>query len=153
MLKNISETISIEGSYSLTTDSSATWKNLIDPEVLGFCIRGCDEVVRLGDGKYSACFTFGIGPFKKTVSADLQIHEIDPPDSYQLQASLETKKWGKAGGIAKVTLVDTDIGCDLCYQADIRVSGWFDTFSASVIRRAANKALDSFFERFKTICN
>ncbi len=152
MAKQSSEAVSIAGSYSLHTSASETWQNLIKPDVLGFCIRGCDEVVAHGDGNYSARFTFGIGPIKKTVSANLTIGEIDPPDRYQLHARLETRKIGEAGGVANVSLVETVTGCDLSYQAEIEVSGWFDTFSDSIIRGAAHKALDAFFERFVTIC-
>jgi len=151
MMHKDTSVIQLVGEYPLETDAETTWAQLIKPEVLGACIKGCDEVVLCDKGQYSARFTFGFGPLKKTITADLRIDELDPPTHYVLVAMLETRKLGNAGGQANVTLTPAKTGCVLQYSADVEVSGWFNTFSDSVIRAAAGRTLGVFFERFATL--
>jgi len=143
--------IQLSGEYVLETTAEETWAYLIQPKILSACIKGCEEVILHGEGRYSAHFSFGFGPFKRTIAADLRVEEIAPPEQYLLVAELQTRKFGSAGGRAEVILVNNSDGCTLKYQADVAVTGWFDSFNEAVIRSAAGKTLAVFFDRFARI--
>ncbi len=135
----------------METNAAETWAYLVQPEILSNCIKGCDEVILHEKGRYSAHFTFGFGPFKRTIAADLRVEEVSPPELYLLIVELETRKFGNASGRAEVALVPNDNGCSLNYRANVEVTGWFDSFGEAVVRSAAGKTLGVFFDRFAKI--
>lgn len=146
--KNNPSGVTLTGEYQLPLDTEATWIRLNQPDVLQYCIRGCDEVIRHRSGNYTARFSFGFGPLKKNIDARLEVQDIAPPARYRLVAGLRTRRLGDASGTAAVTLTPLPQGCTLQYVADVSVSGWFSRFGDEVVEAAAARAMKLFFDRF-----
>ena len=143
--------VKLRGEYHLPLDTETTWERLNQPAVLQYCIKGCDEVIEHERGSYTARFVFGFGPLKKNIDAQLTVEDISPPDRYQLVAGLRTRRLGHASGVASVTLISGEGGCQLQYVADVEVSGWFAKFGNDVVEAAAARAMQRFFDRFVTL--
>ncbi len=133
----------------LSVSPEQVWLAMKTPEVLQYCIKGCDRVIQVDEYHYTATFRFGWGPVKKEISAQLEIEDVDPPGKYRLDAGLETRRMGKAGGVAHVSLHDENGGCRLNYQAEVSTTGWFAGFNDMILAAAADRAMKIFFERLE----
>lgn len=141
----------VSGSHILPSSPERIWLALNDPEVLTYCIKGCQKVSVDDLGEYHAEFGINIGPVSKKLTARLQVEETAPPARYTLFSVLKTRRLGKASGKAVVHLNPFEMGTRLEYDADIIVDGWFAVFGEDALCAAAGRYMELFFERFVTV--
>ena len=93
----------LTGSYKIPTDKQTVWNALNDPEILEKCIPGCEEFKKNSDTSFTATATNKIGPFNASFTGDVELQDLDPPNSYKLVGQGNSPV-GFASGEAKVTL-------------------------------------------------
>lgn len=144
-------TTRVSGSHTLPSSPELIWSALNDPEVLTYCIKGCQRVHIDNNGEYHAEFGVSIGPVSKKLIARLRVEETAPPARYTLFSVLKTRRLGQASGKAAVVLSPLEVGTKLEYDADIIVDGWFAVLGEDALRAAAGRYMELFFERFVTV--
>ncbi|WP_145597330.1 SRPBCC family protein [Candidatus Pelagibacter sp. FZCC0015] len=140
----------LTGSYKINLEKQKVWDALNDPEILKQAIPGCEEFNKKSDTEFSAKATNKIGPFNATFSGDIELKDLNPPNSYKISGSGNSLV-GFASGEAKVKLEDTDKGTNLIYSVEAQVGGKIAQVGSRLIDMTAKKMADIFFGKFSEL--
>ena len=95
----------MQGSRQLAVTQQQAWEALNDPEVLKVCIPGCDSIEATGEGAYALTNAIKVGPVSAKFKGNLQLTDIQAPDSYTINFEGNGGAAGFGKGSAKVTLL------------------------------------------------
>ena len=137
----------LSGSYQINLEKQKVWEALNDPEILQKTIPGCEEFIKKSETEFTATATNKIGPFNASFTGDIELKEINAPNSYIIEGSGNSPV-GFASGSAKVTLEDSDEGTKLSYSVEANVGGKIAQVGSRLIDMTAKKMADIFFGKF-----
>ena len=140
----------LTGSYQINLEKQKVWEALNDPEILKQAIPGCEEFEKKSDIEFKATATNKIGPFNASFKGDIELKEIDPPNSYKIIGSGNSPV-GFASGEAEVKLEDNDGGTKLIYSVEANVGGKIAQIGSRLIDMTAKKMTDVFFGKFSEL--
>ena len=134
----------LKGSYLINLNKNKVWKALNNPEILKQAIPGCDEFTKNSDTEFTAKATNKIGPFNASFTGDIELSDLNPPNSYKIIGSGNSPV-GFASGEAIVQLEDHENGTNLIYEVEANVGGKIAQVGSRVIDMTAKKMADIFF--------
>ena len=137
----------LTGSYKIPTDKQTVWNALNDPQILQKCIPGCEEFKKNSDTSFTATATNKIGPFNASFTGDVELQDLDPPNSYKLVGQGNSPV-GFASGEAKVNLSEDGGFTILTYDVEANVGGKIAQVGSRLIDMTAKKMADIFFGQF-----
>ena len=140
----------LSGSYQINLSKEKVWEALNDPEILKKSIPGCEEFKKNSDTEFTATATNKIGPFNATFTGDIELKDLNPPNSYKISGSGNSPV-GFASGEASVTLEDHEGGTKLTYTVDANVGGKIAQVGSRLIDMTAKKMADIFFGKFSEL--
>lgn len=140
----------LSGSYQIKLEKQKVWEALNDPEILKKSIPGCEEFTKNSDTKFTATATNKIGPFNASFTGNIELKEIDAPNSYVIEGSGNSPV-GFASGSAKVSLENSDGGTKLSYTVEANVGGKIAQVGSRLIDMTAKKMSDIFFGKFSKL--
>tara|TARA_B100001059_G_C17560143_1_gene439657 strand:- start:144 stop:725 length:582 start_codon:yes stop_codon:yes gene_type:complete len=140
----------LSGSYQINLKKQKVWEALNDPEVLKKAIPGCEEFTKNSDTEFAAKATNKIGPFNATFTGDIELGDLDPPNSYKISGSGNSPV-GFASGEATVKLEDFENGTKLIYEVEANVGGKIAQVGSRLIDMTAKKMADIFFGKFSKL--
>ena len=140
----------LSGSYQIKLEKQKVWEALNNPEILKQSIPGCEEFTKNSDTEFTATATNKIGPFNASFTGDIELKEINAPNSYIIEGSGNSPV-GFASGSAKVTLEDSDEGTKLSYSVEANVGGKIAQVGSRLIDMTAKKMADIFFGTFSEL--
>tara|TARA_Y100001970_G_scaffold209841_1_gene255876 strand:- start:3675 stop:4247 length:573 start_codon:yes stop_codon:yes gene_type:complete len=140
----------LSGSYQINLDKKKVWEALNDPDILKQSIPGCDEFVKNSDTNFSAKATNKIGPFNASFAGDIELQDLNPPNSYKITGS-GSSPVGFAQGEADVKLEDNEGGTKLIYSVNAQVGGKIAQVGSRLIDMTAKKMADIFFGKFSEL--
>ncbi|MCI4661951.1 MAG: carbon monoxide dehydrogenase subunit G [Neomegalonema sp.] len=138
----------LKGSRVIKADRATVWAALNDPEVLKQAVPGCQEMAKTSDTSFEATVKQKVGPVSATFKGEVELSEINAPQSYRISGSGKGGPAGHASGGAFVTLSDHEDGTLLEYDVEAKVGGKIAQLGARLIDGFAKKMADQFFERF-----
>ena len=74
----------LSGSYQINLEKQKVWEALNDAEILRKSIPGCEKFIKNSDTNFTATATNKIGPFNATFTGDIELKDLNPPDSYKI---------------------------------------------------------------------
>jgi hypothetical protein len=140
----------LSGSYQINLEKQKVWESLNDPEILKQAIPGCEEFIKNSDTEFTAKATNKIGPFNASFTGDIELGELDPPNSYKISGSGNSLV-GFASGEATVKLEDHENGTKLIYEVEANVGGKIAQVGSRLIDMTAKKMADIFFGKFSEL--
>ena len=140
----------LSGSYQINLEKQKVWEALNDPEILKQAIPGCEEFIKNSDTEFTAKATNKIGPFNASFTGDIELGDLDPPNSYKISGSGDSPV-GFASGEATVKLEDHENGTKLVYEVHANVGGKIAQVGSRLIDMTAKKMADIFFGRFSKL--
>ena len=140
----------LSGSYQINLSKQKVWEALNDPEILKKAIPGCEEFKKNSDTEFTATATNKIGPFNASFTGDIELTDLDPPNSYKITGSGNSPV-GFASGEAKVKLEDNEKGTNLIYEVEANVGGKIAQVGSRLIDMTAKKMADIFFGKFSEL--
>ena len=140
----------LSGSYQIKLEKQKVWDALNNPEILKQSIPGCEEFKKNSDVEFTATATNKIGPFNATFTGDIELRDLNPPNSYKISGSGNSPV-GFASGEASVTLEDNEGGTKLTYTVDANVGGKIAQVGSRLIDMTAKKMADIFFGKFSEL--
>lgn len=144
--------MTMHGEVTLPADRQTVWEKLNDPEVLKQCIPGCQSLEKTGDNAFSATAKIKVGPVSATFKGNVELTDLDPPNSYRIVGQGEGGIAGFAKGGAKVNLADApEGGTLLSYDVEANVGGKIAQLGGRLIDGVAKKNADQFFAKFAEI--
>jgi len=140
----------LSGSYQINLEKQKVWEALNDPEILKKSIPGCEEFKKNSETEFTATATNKIGPFNASFTGDIELKDLNPPNSYKITGSGNSPV-GFANGEATVTLEDFDGGTKLNYVVEANVGGKIAQVGSRLIDMTAKKMADIFFGKFSEL--
>ena len=140
----------LTGSYQINADQQKVWKALNDPEILKQAIPGCEEFKKNSDTEFTATATNKIGPFNASFTGDIELKDLNPPNSYKIVGSGDSMV-GFASGEAEVELETVDGQTKLTYSVEANVGGKIAQVGSRLIDITAKKMADIFFKKFSDL--
>ena len=138
------------GSYQINLKKQKVWDALNDSEILKKAIPGCEEFKKNSDTEFTATATNKIGPFNATFTGDVELKDLNPPNSYKISGSGNSPV-GFASGEASVNLEDHENGTKLTYIVEANVGGKIAQVGSRLIDMTAKKMADIFFGKFSEL--
>ena len=102
------------------------------------------------DGEFTATATNKIGPFNATFTGDIELKDLNPPNSYKISGSGNSPV-GFASGEATVSLQVHEGGTKLTYKVEANVGGKIAQVGSRLIDMTAKKMADIFFGKFSEL--
>lgn len=136
------------GRYVIPAEVDAVWAALNDPEILKYCIPGCEELEKTGATDFAAVATLKIGPVKARFRGKVTLSDLDPPHRCHLAGEGQGGVAGFAKGGADVYLTPDGTSTVLTYTAKASVGGKLAQIGQRLIDGAAKQIADDFFARF-----
>ena len=140
----------LSGSYQINLEKQKVWEALNNPEILKQSIPGCEEFKKNSETEFIATATNKIGPFNASFTGDIELKEINAPNSYVIEGSGNSAV-GFASGSAKVSLEDFEDGTKLVYEVEANVGGKIAQVGSRLIDMTAKKITDIFFKKFSQL--
>ena len=140
----------LSGSYQINLEKQKVWEALNDTEILKKTIPGCEEFKKNSETTFTATATNKIGPFNASFTGDIELKDLDPPNSYKITGSGNSPV-GFATGEAFVALEDYDGGTKLIYTVEANVGGKIAQVGSRLIDMTAKKMADIFFGKFSEL--
>jgi len=124
---------------------------LNDADVLRRAIPGCESLERVSETQFEATVAAKIGPVRAKFTGNVQLSDLDPPESYTISGEGKGGAAGFAKGGARVTLTEEDGGTRLDYAVDAQVGGKLAQVGARLIEGSTRKLAGEFFSAFETV--
>ena len=77
----------LSGSYQINLSKEKVWEALNDPEILKQAIPGCEEFTKNSETEFTATATNKIGPFNASFTGDIELTDLETPNSYKINGS------------------------------------------------------------------
>jgi len=140
----------LSGSYQINLEKQKVWEALNDPEILKQAIPGCEEFVKNSETEFTTKATNKIGPFNASFTGDIELEDLNPPNSYKISGSGNSPV-GFASGEATVKLENYENGTKLIYEVQANVGGKIAQVGSRLIDMTAKKMADIFFGKFSKL--
>ena len=140
----------LSGSYQIKLEKQKVWDALNNPEILKQSIPGCEEFKKNSNTEFTATATNKIGPFNASFTGEIEIKNIDAPNSYTIEGSGNSPV-GFASGSANVKLENSNGGTKLIYEVNANVGGKIAQVGSRLIDMTAKKMADIFFGKFSDL--
>ena len=128
----------LSGSYQINLEKQKVWEALNNPEILKQSIPGCEEFKKNSNTEFTATATNKIGPFNASFTGEIEIKNVDAPNSYTIEGSGNSPV-GFASGSAKVKLENSNGGTKLIYEVNANVGGKIAQVGSRLIDMTAKK--------------
>ena len=134
----------ITDTHSFDATPEEVWAVLMDPNAIQACLRGCRELRPLGDNRYHADISIGVGAVSGTFSATVTLSDQSPPNSYRISVDA-TGKPGFARGSADVLLNRVASGTEVEVKASAEVGGLIARVGQRLVEGVARMTIAGFF--------
>jgi carbon monoxide dehydrogenase subunit G len=134
----------ISDTHNFAAPPEEVWAVLMDPDAIKACLRGCRELRPIGDDRYHADITIGVGAVSGIFSALVELSDQSPPDSYRISVHA-TGKPGFAHGTANVLLKRVDSGTEVEVNASAEVGGLIARVGQLLSEGVARMTIAGFF--------
>ncbi|HMN22793.1 MAG TPA: molybdopterin-dependent oxidoreductase, partial [Ottowia sp.] len=140
------KSLAAQGEVRLPAPPEAVFRVLLDPVALAKVIPGCNALEQVGENRYRADVTVGVGMIKARYAAEVALSELDPPRSLRLAGS-GLSAVGSASGSGLVMLEPDGDGTLLRYDYAADVSGKVAAVGSRMLEGAAKIVLNQLFEQ------
>ena len=136
------------GERRIPAPRQIVWDALNNVDVLKASIPGCESLEKTSDTQMKATAGIKLGPISAKFSGNVQLSDIDPPNSYTIGGEGQGGVAGFAKGGAKLFLTDDCADTLLRYEVNAQVGGKIAQLGARLIDATAKQMADAFFDRF-----
>jgi len=138
----------INGEFTIPAPRERVFEALNDPDVLARCIPGCEALERVSESIFQARMRAKIGPVKASFDTEIELCDVNPPESYTISGQGKGGPAGFGKGSAHVTLEDQGERTVLRYDAALQVGGKLAQIGSRLVGGTARKIANDFFSRF-----
>ncbi|NOX49700.1 MAG: carbon monoxide dehydrogenase subunit G [Gammaproteobacteria bacterium] len=136
------------GEYRIAASREEVWQALNDPEILGACIPGCQDITLIDSEHFDVKVKAKVGPVSATFQAALSLQDLKPPQSYVIAGNVKGGAAGFGKGSAMVTLEEDGAETLLRYSVKANIGGKLAQVGSRLIDAAMRKMADEFFSAF-----
>jgi len=138
------------GEYRIPAPREKVWAALNDPETLRAALPGCESLEKVSETQFVATVVAKVGPVKAKFNGNVELTNLNPPESYTIAGEGKGGAAGFAKGSADVRLAEEGAETTvLAYTARADVGGKLAQLGSRLIDGTAKKMADEFFENFR----
>ena len=141
----------IEEKFSVNSPIRKLWDSLLDPQIIGSCIPGCETVEPINDREYDSVIKAKVGFIKVRFKIKTVIEEIVPCRFIRTVAEGNEQK--KLGHFKQKTEINfnelSENETELSYRSDVSIVGKLATFGDRILRAKAKEVGKQFAEAVK----
>lgn len=134
------------GSKILPVQRELLWESLHDAQLLAECISGCESLDWRDDSSLEGQIIAKVGPVKAQFDIEMTISDAVPMDSYTISGEAKSKAQGFANGEVDIRIDDVEDGCELFYDARLRMGGKIAQVGSRLLVGTARKFVNGFFD-------
>ncbi|TRW98270.1 carbon monoxide dehydrogenase subunit G [Paracoccus sp. M683] len=138
------------GEFRISAPRDVVWQALNSPDALRACIPGCEALEKTSDNGFSATVMQKIGPVKARFNGEVQLENINAPESYTIRGEGKGGVAGFAKGGADVRLAEDGGDTVLTYTVNAQIGGKLAALGSRLIESTSKKLAAKFFENFQT---
>lgn len=139
----------LSDSKTINADRATVYAALLDPEVLAACVPGCQEMSGSPEEGFEATVVQKVGPVKATFKGEVELSDMQAPESLTLTGAGKGGAAGFAKGGASVRLEEDGDKTILHYDVEAKVGGKLAQLGSRIIDGFAKKMADQFFTKFQ----
>jgi len=139
------------GQQLINAPRETVYAALNDPDVLKQCIPGCEELNKTSDTQMDATVSIKVGPVKARFKGEVELSNLNPPESYTLTGEGKGGAAGFAKGVVDVKLEEQGAQTLLDYAVKADIGGKLAQLGGRLIDSTAKKLSGEFFEKFGEI--
>lgn len=141
----------IEEKFSVKSPVQKVWNSLLDPEIVGHCIPGCETVEPVNDKEYNSIIKAKVGFITARFKVRTVIEETVP---YRLiRTAGEGNELRKLGHFRQKTIINfTELSeneTEVSYSSDVSIVGKLATFGDRILRAKARELGKEFVDAVK----
>ena len=141
----------VEEKFSVKSPIRKLWDSLLDPEIIGRCIPGCEKVEPINDKEYDSIIKAKVGFIAVRFKIRTVIVEMIP---YSLIRTVgEGNELRKLGHFKQKTCINfnplSENETELAYQSEISIVGKLATFGDRILRAKAKQVGREFADAVK----
>lgn len=141
----------IEEKFSVKAPIQKSWDALLDPEIIGPCIPGCEKVETINDKTYDSIIKAKVGFIAVRFKVRTVIEEIVP---YSLIRTVgEGNELRKLGHFKQKTSINfnelSENETEISYQSDVSIVGKLATFGDRILKAKAKEIGKEFADAVK----
>jgi len=141
----------IEETFSVKSPIQKLWDSLLDPEIVGPCIPGCEKVEPISDNEYDSIIKAKVGFIAVRFKIRTVIAEIVPLRFIRTVG--EGSELRKLGHFKQKTTINfnqiSPNETELSYQSDVSIVGKLATFGDRILKAKAKEVGQQFAEAVK----
>jgi len=136
------------GQVAIPGEPQEIWTMLLDADVLGGLIPGCQRIDRKSPTQFRAEVLVGVGPVKGRYRVDIALSDLDPPHAVTLTGSA-IGALGFARGTGRILLAQTRGATRLQYEYTAHIGGKLAAVAARLLDGAARLLIGQFFSALR----
>ncbi len=141
----------IEEKFSVKSPIQKLWDSMLDPEIIGPCIPGCEAVEPINDREYDCVIKARVGFIAVRFKIKTVIEEIVP---YRLIRTVgkgyEQKKLGHFKQKTEINFNElSENETELSYRSDVSIVGKLATFGDRILKAKAKEIGKEFADAVK----
>jgi uncharacterized protein len=139
----------LQGNYTFNEPAAAVWNRLIDPQVVGSCLPGCDGLEPTGNDTYRVKLTMNLSAISGSYDGTVAIVEKDPPRSYKLLIEGRGRS-GFVKGEARLELTEENGKTLVTVLGTAEAGGLIARVGQRLLGSVSQMMMDRFFECLRT---
>jgi len=134
----------LQGTYSFEQPVDLVWSRLIDPEVVGSCLPGCNGLEPIGNDTYRVKLTMTISAISGSYEGTVAIVDKEPPRSYKLVVQGSGRS-GFVRGEARFELAEQEGKTIVTVHGTAEVGGLIARVGQRMLGSVSKMMMDRFF--------
>jgi carbon monoxide dehydrogenase subunit G len=135
----------VSASYRFAAPPAIVWALLIDPDVVGSCLPGCERLEPLGDDRYRAELTLAVASISGQYSGTVTILDKRPPQSYRLVVEGNGKPGFVKGEVIIELAAEPDDTTTVHVKGEGQVGGLIARVGQRLLSSVSKMMMDRFF--------
>jgi len=136
----------IADSFIVQAPVERTWTAITDPEIVGTCMPGCEEIETVSDTLYRAKVRIKIGPISANFALKVEVLEEHPPTRIVfVSRGEEGDRASKVQAENMLTLEPLDGGTTrVLYESEVSVTGRLAKFGFGMMKKKTQSLAEEF---------
>ena len=135
----------IQGNFTFNADRAKVWDTLLSPDILAYCIPGCQSLEPDGTNAYKIAMRVGVAAVRGSYTGGVTLADLDRPHSYRMIVQ-GRGAGGSARGEATITLTDAPGNAtQIAVSGDAQVTGVIARVGQRLMGNASRMLMTQFF--------
>jgi uncharacterized protein len=136
--------VDLEGTYEFDRPAGLLWNQLIDPQIVGSCLPGCEGLEPIGNDSYRVKLTMSVSAISGSYEGTVEIVDKEPSRSYRLLIHGSGRS-GFVRGEARLELAEEANKTIVTVHGSAEIGGLIARVGQRMLGSVSKMMMDRFF--------